>query len=118
MAKRIPGGRGGPVKSGSGPRVRHGELPDRETLLEWLRNNPGESTKRDIAKSFGIKGDDRVILKAMLRELAAEGALRKEGSRLIAPGGLPPVCALDVFARDKDGGLIARPVEWDETNGP
>jgi hypothetical protein len=119
MARRIPGGRGvATVPSTGRARVRHGELPDRETLIEWLRNNPGESSKRDIAKAFGIKGDDRVILKILLRELAAEGALRKEGSKLIAPGGLPPVCALDIFSRDGDGSLIARPAEWDEANGP
>ena len=118
MARRISGGRGISASTENHTRVRHGELPDRETLLEWLRNNPGESTKRDIAKAFGIKGDDRVILKAMLRELSAEGVVRKEGSRLITPGGLPPVTALDVFSRDKDGGLLARPTEWDETNGP
>ncbi len=119
MARRIPGGRGvATVPSTGRARVRHGELPDRETLIEWLRDNPGESSKRDIAKAFGIKGDDRVILKILLRELAAEGAVRKEGSKLIAPGGLPPVCAIDIFSRDNDGSLIGRPAEWDETNGP
>ena len=99
MARRIPGGRGGSVSAENKPRVRHGEVPDREMLLEWLRNNPGESTKRDIAKAFGIKGDDRVILKAMLRELAAEGVVRKDGSRLITPGGLPPKFRAAVVAQ-------------------
>lgn len=117
MARRISGGRGIPVPTGGPVRPRRGDLPDRESLIGWLRDNPGESSKRDIAKAFGIKGDDRVILKAMIRELASEGVLRKEGSKLIAPGGLPPVAAVDIFSRDKDGSLIARPVEWDETNG-
>ncbi len=117
MARRITGGRAIPSQPGAHHGPRRGDLPDRDALIGWLRDNPGESSKRDIAKAFGIKGDDRVILKAMIRELAAEGVLRKEGTKLIAPGGLPPVTALDIFSRDKDGSLIARPVEWDEANG-
>ncbi len=119
MARRIPRSGVTVAKAGE-PKAsakRRGDMPDRDALIGWLRDNPGESSKRDIAKAFGIKGDDRVILKAMIRELAAEGVLRKEGTKLIAPGGLPPVTALDIFSRDKDGSLIARPVEWDEANG-
>ena len=110
MARRISGGR-----SGASP--RRGEIPDRDTLLAFLRDNPGDSSKRDIAKAFGIKGEDRVILKALLRELAENGVVRKEGSRVIAPGGLAATAVLDIFTRDRDGLLLARPTEWDDVHG-
>ncbi len=122
MARRIAGSGGGkaPVgltnKANSGP--RRGEIPDRDTLIAYLRENPSDTSKREVAKAFGIKGDDRIILKALIKELTSEGSLRKEGSRLVAPGGLPTVATLDIFSRDRDGLLVARPTEWDDANGP
>jgi ribonuclease R len=122
MARRIAGGRSGKAVAGlvfkpnSGP--KRGDIPDRETLLAYLRENPSDTSKREIAKAFGVKGDDRVILKALIKELTGEGSLRKEGSKLVAPGGLPAVATLDIFSRDRDGLLLARPVEWDDANGP
>ena len=120
MARRIAGSgvnvtKAGPKTSTSGK--RRGDLPEREALLNYLRENPGDTSKRDIAKAFGIKGDDRVILKAMIRELKGEGALKKEGKTLSVSGALPPVLAMDIFTRDKDGSLVARPVDWDEGQG-
>jgi hypothetical protein len=41
-------------------------LPDRETLLAFLRD-AGETEKADIAKAFGLKGADRRALREMLR---------------------------------------------------
>jgi ribonuclease R len=122
MARRIAGGRsgkaGGEVKLKPTKGPRRGEIPDRETLVAYLRDNPSDTSKREIAKAFGIKGDDRVILKALIKELAGEGALRKEGSKLLVPGVLPAVATLDIFSRDRDGLLLARPVDWDAANGP
>ena len=47
-------------------------LPDRETLLKFLREN-GEAAKADIAHAFGLKGADRRALREMdqLRTLQA-----------------------------------------------
>jgi ribonuclease R len=39
-------------------------LPDRETLLKFLRE-AGESDKADIARAFGLKGADRRALRDM-----------------------------------------------------
>ncbi len=121
MARRIPGTGVNVTKAteskASASGKRRGDLPDREALLAYLRENPGDTSKRDIAKAFGIKGDNRVILKAMIRELKGEGALKKQGKTLAVSGALPPVLAMDIFTRDKDGSLVACPVEWDEAQG-
>ncbi|MEM1377655.1 MAG: ribonuclease R, partial [Pseudomonadota bacterium] len=89
-------------------------LPSREAVTAFIRENPQRATKRDIAKAFNLKGDDRVALKHFLRELEADGVFKREGKRFAEPGALPPVTVLAVTGRDADGGLIARPVEWDE----
>jgi ribonuclease R len=83
-------------------------LPDRETLLAFLRD-AGESGKADIARHFGLKGADRRALREMLRELETEGALGKRGRKGFAEAGaLPPVGVADVVERDADGDLYVR----------
>src|SRR6056300_1726039 len=80
-------------------------LPDRETLLAFLRD-AGETGKADIARHFGLKGADRRALREMIRELEAQGALAKRGRKGFAEAGsLPPVGVADVVERDGDGEL-------------
>ena len=45
------------------------KLPDKAAILQWIQENPGLTSKRDIAKAFGIKGADRIDLKRLLKEL-------------------------------------------------
>lgn len=86
-------------------------LPDRDTLLAWLREH-GEAGKADIAEAFGLKGADRRALREMLRGLEAEGALGRRGRRGFAEAGaLPPVGVADVVERDADGELYVRLVK-------
>ncbi|MDO1558446.1 ribonuclease R [Brevundimonas sp. 2R-24] len=83
-------------------------LPDRDTLLRFLRD-AGEAEKADIARAFGLKGAERRALREMLRELEAEGALGKRGRRGFAEtGAFPPVGVADVAERDADGDLFVR----------
>ncbi|QBK30438.1 ribonuclease R [Roseitalea porphyridii] len=91
--------------------------PSREAIAAFVRDNPQKATKRDIARAFGLKGGARVALKHVLRELEEEGLIEKRGKRLATPGSLPPVMVLEVTGRDPDGGLLARPIEWDTERG-
>ncbi len=87
-------------------------MPDRETLLRFIAEHPTRSSKRDIAKAFAVRGDDRVALKQLLRELEDEGLLERRRKRLVRPGSLPPVTVLDITSREDGGALIGRPAEW------
>lgn len=107
---------GEPKTSGSSSIV-HGAVPPREVLLEFIADNPDRASKRDIAKAFGLKGETRVELKDLLRDLESEGLLRKDRKSLQRPGALPPVTVLDITTRDKDGELIGRPAEWPDDAG-
>ena len=91
--------------------------PTREDILKFITENPDLSGKRDIAKAFGLKGEDRIWLKDLLRDLQDEGLLTKERKRLARVGALPHVSVLDIFSRDPDGGLLARPSEWNDRFG-
>jgi len=86
-------------------------LPSKETVLQFLEENPDMSGKREIARAFGLKGQQKIALKAMLKELQGDGLIKKRGKRFAKPGSLPNVTVLDITARDREGGLLARPVE-------
>ena len=100
-------------------------LPTREAILAFIarerdaavtagQTNPGKIGKREIARAFGLKGDEKIALKRMLKDLLTEGKVEKRRSALHTPGVLPPVVLADIVGCDRDGELIAEPVEWDE----
>lgn len=87
-------------------------IPTKQEVLDWISANPTLTSKRDIAKAFGIKGADRIDLKRILKELEAEGHLEKRKRSYRDPDRLPPVSVLQVKAPNADGDLFARPLEW------
>ena len=87
------------------------EFPTKDQIRQWITDNPALSAKRDIAKAFGIKGDARIELKRLLKELADDGTLEKKSRRFRDPGALPPVSVLLVLPPDAAGDLFARPLE-------
>ncbi|WP_164755499.1 ribonuclease R [Mesorhizobium sp. M7A.F.Ca.CA.001.12.2.1] len=92
-------------------------MPSRDEILRYIAENPDRAGKRDIAKAFALRGDDRIWLKDILRDLQDEGVLTKERKGLARVGALPHVTVLDIFDRDADGVLLARPTEH-TANGP
>ncbi|WP_204112389.1 ribonuclease R [Shimia biformata] len=87
-------------------------IPTKEQVLDWISSNPTQTSKRDIARAFGIKGAERIDLKRLLKELEAEGHLTKRNKTFRDPDKLPPVAVLQVGDPDSDGDLIAHPLEW------
>ncbi|WP_425044816.1 ribonuclease R [Primorskyibacter sp. S87] len=87
-------------------------IPSKQEILEWISAHPTQTSKRDIAKAFGIKGADRIDLKRLLKELESEGHLEKRKRSYRDPDRLPPVSILQVKAPNDDGDLFARPLEW------
>jgi len=91
------------------------KLPSKPQIVQWLADNPTLTSKRDIARAFGIKGGEvRIELKRMLKELEDEGALVRKERQYRDPDALPPVSILKVEAPDADGDLFASAVEWNE----
>lgn len=94
-------------------------IPTKDQIRQWILDNPTLLAKRDIAKAFGIKGDARIDLKRMLKELEEEGTVTRVARRYIEADALPPVAVLEVMAPDGNGDLFARPLEAGvPTDGP
>ena len=77
-------------------------LPSKDEILAWIAAHPAETSKREIAKAFGVKGAERIELKRILREMQADGHLRKTRKTYRDRDRLPPVSVL----------LVTGPVYW------
>ena len=88
------------------------KLPTKKQIQDWIKDNPKKSSKREIAKAFGIKGSMRVELKKVLKELTLSGEIDKNKKSFKNPNQLSSVCILQMMASTSDGDLFARPVDW------
>lgn len=88
-------------------------FPTKDEVLAFIRESAAPVDRKEIARAFHIRGGERVALKALLRELQAEGALERGGKRRVAPpGALPEVAVVEVTGTDSDGELLAKPAVW------
>ncbi|QQG36119.1 MAG: ribonuclease R [Micavibrio aeruginosavorus] len=86
-----------------------------DAIIRFLAESPTPLTKREIARAFDIKGDGRILLKEILRELEDSGAIvRQPGQAYAVPKALPTVGIIEITDIDADGDLLARPAEWDD----
>lgn len=92
-------------------------MPSKDDVIAFIEASPSRVSRRDIARQFGIRGDNRRLLKAMLNELADAGHLSGSKKELRKRGALPPVTVLSIHMIDDDGDLIAEPVQWDQAEG-
>lgn len=92
-------------------------FPSRDSIVAFVRAQPGKVGTREIAREFGLKNAARVELKRILRELRDSGVIAKKGKALHDAATLPPTIVADVTGKDEDGDLFASPAEWDETDG-
>jgi len=94
-------------------RTNHPVFPTKQEIIDYFKTANGKAARRDIARHFGVKGDERAKLRALLKELQEENALEKEGKkRFTAPGILPPVLPIDIMSVDENGDLVATPSNW------
>ncbi|KEO52647.1 ribonuclease R [Thioclava pacifica] len=87
-------------------------IPSRQQILDWLNDNPDQTAKRDIARAFGVKGQAKIELKRILREMEAEGLIEKRRRQFRDPNTLPPVTVLRMLREDSQGDQWAEPAEW------
>ena len=93
-------------------------LPSREKILEFIQTSDTPTGKREIARAFGLKGAEKIKLKALLRDMADEGLIDSERSRAFHKmGGVPKVTVLRVVDREDDQ-LFATPDKWDADGIP
>ncbi|EJW12064.1 3'-to-5' exoribonuclease RNase R [Rhodovulum sp. PH10] len=89
-------------------------VPSKDELVAYIKSQHDKVGIREIARAYGLKNENRAVLKTLLRELADEGKIARRKKSMHKAAGLPPVVLADVTTRDADGELIAVPADWDE----
>lgn len=88
-------------------------FPTPDEIHAFIQENPGALNKREIARAFGIKGQDRTALRKILREMAENGMIEKNaGKSYQTPDSLPERGLIEITGLDGDGELRAKPVNW------
>ena len=92
------------------PPKQHG-LPSRQQVLDLIASSAEPAGKREIAQAFGLKGQEKIALKALLRDMADEGLIDGNRTAFHRMGGVPKVTVLRVVAIE-EGEVLAVPDTW------
>ena len=88
-------------------------FPLAEDIIAYIENADGKVTRRDLANAFGIKGDDRVALKTLLREMVARGMIaRGPGKGYELAGQMPSVSIVRVTGVSEGGSAFGFAEAW------
>ncbi len=86
-------------------------MPTAKQVLEFIQTSHEPAGKREIAKAFGLKGQEKIALKRLLKDMAEEGLIDGKKSAYHQMGGVPKVTVLRVVDIE-DGEPIAIPDNW------
>ncbi|MFC7537339.1 ribonuclease R family protein [Sphingomonas sp. GCM10030256] len=94
----------------------HAGLPSRQQILDFIQQSGSPAGKREIARAFGLHGHDKILLKALLKDMADEGLIDSSPGRAFhKAGGVPKVTVLRIVA--VEDGAVAVPDNW-QGEGP
>ncbi len=93
-------------------------LPTRQQILDFIASSDTPAGKREIAKAFGLSAQDKILLKALLKDMSDEGLIDVAPGRAFHKmGGLPKVTVLRIT--DVDGDTTwAVPERWEAEHVP
>ncbi|MEN9683516.1 MAG: hypothetical protein RLZZ427_1267 [Pseudomonadota bacterium] len=86
-------------------------LPTRQQVLDFIASSETPAGKREIVRAFGLKGQEKIQLKALLKDMAEEGLIDGNRTAFHRMGGVPKVTVLRVVEID-EGEALAIPDSW------
>src|SRR4051812_18667016 len=94
-------------------------LPTRKQILDFIATSDQPAGKREIARAFGLHGNDKIALKTLLKDMADEGLIDSSPGRAFhQAGGVPKVTVLRVAQVDDSGNIFAVPEQWHAETPP
>ena len=101
------------------PRRPHPGLPTRQQILDFISNSASPAGKREIARAFGLHGNEKIQLKALLKDMADEGLIDSASGRAFHKmGGVPKVTVLRIVDIDDSGQAVGVPDNWQAETPP
>ncbi|WP_174286124.1 ribonuclease R family protein [Sphingomonas bacterium] len=89
-------------------------LPSRQQILDFIAHSEQPAGKREIARAFGLSAQDKIVLKALLKDMADEGLIDSAPGRAFHKmGGVPKVTVLRIADVDDSGNVWAVPDRWE-----
>ncbi len=86
-------------------------LPSKQQILDFIQTSDTTAGRREIARAFGLQGQEKIALKALLKDMADEGLIDGKRTAFHRMGGVPKVTVLRVVDIE-DGEAIAIPDSW------
>jgi ribonuclease R len=94
------------------------QVPTRQQILDFIERSERPAGKREISRAFGLRGPDKIALKALLKDMAKDGLLAGDPARALHKvGGVPKVTVLRIVEIDGNE-AIGIPEKWEEGSGP
>jgi ribonuclease R len=101
------------------PRKRSASLPSRKQILDFIATSDQPAGKREIARAFGLSGQDKIALKVLLKDMADEGLIDAAPGRAFhKSGGVPRVTVLRIVEADDSGTAWGVPEQWQAETPP
>ena len=100
------------------PRRASPGLPSRQQILDFIATSEQPAGKREIARAFALSAQDKIALKALLRDMADEGLIDSAPGRAFhRMGGVPKVTVLRIVDVEGDQ-AVAVPERWESETPP
>src|SRR5918994_658672 len=100
-------------------RQKRAGLPSRQQILDFIASSDQPAGKREIARAFGLSGQDKVALKTLLKDMADEGLIDSAPGRAFhKSGGVPKVTVLKIVEADDSGNVFGVPEQWHAETSP
>jgi ribonuclease R len=94
-------------------------LPSRQQILDFIASSETPAGKREIARAFALAGHEKILLKALLKDMADEGLIDGSPGRAFHQmGGVPKVTVLRIVDADDSGNVWAVPECWEAETPP
>ncbi len=93
-------------------------LPSRQQILAFIQESNVPAGKREISREFGLRGNEKIALKSLLKDMTDEGLVDMAPGRAFHKmGGIPKVTVLKIVEIDGNQ-PIAVPERWEAEGVP
>lgn len=95
-------------------------LPNPQDILEFIKSSPTKVGKRELARAFNLKGQGRLWLKDLLRDMGQKGLIERGHKKKLRPHShLPPVALVEVSSElSQEGEVLLTSVDIKEALPP
>ena len=100
------------------PRKPH-RPPSRKQIMDFIAASDQPAGKREIARAFGLRGNDEDRAQRLLKDMADEGLIDSAPGRAFNKmGGVPKVTVLRIVEADDGGHVWGVPEQWHAETPP